>query len=160
MLIKHIFDNWTSTTGDIAKPVTMEGQTQLIEFRTGIKSDLKQLQVLTLQGQTRIAQPNGDSGYLQVGQKAYSLMTQVLVTVKADNQVMNDTSENLRIMDQEILNICGTYKNSSKTGDMVGIKDLVYDVGDRQYESEDDFDKSEWVSIHSVWLWYELIDIT
>jgi hypothetical protein len=160
-LIDYIFDHWTTTTGMIAKPSTRAGQSNTIDFRAGIIDDNKQLQVTVLQGLTRIGQPNGSSGYLQVGQKAYSMLTQMQVTLKAESPVMGDTSDRLRIMEQELLNICGTYKQQSDTvptKDIYGIKDLVYDTGERIYLPEDEFDKSDWRSIHSIWLWYELAD--
>lgn len=158
MLIKWIYDHWSITTGPLAKPATMEGRSNLIEFRTGIKSDLKTLQVLTLQGQTRIGQPNGESGYIGTGTNDASYLTQVLVTTKANSGTMNDTSEHLRLMEKELLQIVGLYLQTPKTPgtDMYGIKNIIYDTGDRQYEPTDDFDKSEWDSIHSIWLWYIL----
>ena len=82
------------------------------------------------------------------------------VTLKAETPIMGDTSDRLRIMEQELLNICGTYKQTNQTGNMAGIKDLIYDQGDRQYMPEDEFDKTDWRSIHNIWLWYELVDIT
>jgi hypothetical protein len=160
MLIDHIFNNWTTSAGDLAKPSTREGQSNKIEFRAGIIDDNKMLQVTALQGLTRVGQPNGSSGYLQVGQKAYSMLTQMQVTLKAETPIMGDTSDRLRIMEQELLNICGTYKQTAQTGNMAGIKDLIYDQGDRQYMPDDEFDKTDWRSIHNVWLWYELTDLT
>ena len=159
MLIKWIYDHWSITTGDLAKPANMEGQDNKIEFRTGIKSDLKELQVLTLQGQTRVGQPDGSTGYIGTGTNDASFLTQVLVTTKADSGSMYDTSEHLRLMEKEIIEICGLYLQTPKTPntDMFGIKNIVYDTGDRQYEPNDDFDKSEWDSIHSIWLWYVLV---
>lgn len=160
MLTDYIFNNWTTTTGAVAKPSTKEGTP--FEFRPGIVDENAQLQVTVLQGLTRIGQPDGSSGYLQVGQKAQSFMTQMQVTTKAEALAMGDVSDRLRIMEQEVINICGTYKQTNQTPgtDISGIKDLVYDTGERIYLAEDEFDKTDWRSIHTIWLWYVLQDIT
>lgn len=160
MLINHIYNNWTTSTGVLAKPAQKDALDNTIDFRAGLIDEDTMLQVTALQGQTRIGQPDGSSGYLQTGQKAYSMLTQILVTLKAESPTMGDTSDRLRIMEQEILNICGTYKQSNQSGNMRGIKDLIYDTGERVYMPEDDFSKSDWRSVHSIWLWYELTDIT
>jgi len=159
MIAKHIFNNWSTTTGVLAKPSAMEGQSQALEFRAGLIDDSKQLQVTVLQGNTRVGMPDGSSGYLQTGQKHNSFLTQVLVTLRATANVMGDISDRLRTMEYEILNICMSYKQTAQTGNMKGIKDLIYETGDRVYLPDDEFDKSDWRSVHSIVLWYTLADV-
>lgn len=159
MIAKHIFNNWSTTTGVLAKPSTQEGQTQELEFRAGFIDDSKQLQVTVLQGSTRVGMPDGSSGYLQTGQKHNSFLTQVTVTLRATANVMGDISDRLRTMERELINICMQYKQVNQTGNMKGIKDLIYEMGDRIYMPEDEFDKSDWRSAHSILLWYTLADV-
>jgi len=162
LLINYIYNNWTTSTGVLAKPASMDALGNTIDFRAGIIDEDTMLQVTTLQGQTRVGQPDGNSGYLQTGQKEMSFLTQIFVTLKAESPTMGDTSDRLRVMEQELLNICGTYKQSNQTPgtDMYAIEDLIYDTGERIYMPEDDFDKTDWRSVHTIWLWYILADIT
>jgi len=129
----------------------MVGQTNYIEFRPGIKDEFKTLQVLALQGRTMVIK------HEQSGFKRQSMTTQVLVTTLAKVISKDDTSSLLRKMDQEVGRICGMYRQVNQTsGDMRGIKDLVYEGNDRIYGPKDAFDKSDWETRHSILMWYEL----
>ena len=155
MLIDYIYAQWpyTSLTGVEAalnKPATMTGQTTTIEFRPGLKDAFKTLQVLTRQGRTVTVD------HKQVGYKHEEMTTQVIVTTLV--RVMNardDTSPFLRLMDQAIQKICGMYRQTNQvSGDMRGVKDLIYEGSDRIYGPKDQFDKSDWQTDHSILLWY------
>ena len=155
MLINHIYNNWsyTSLTGveeGLNKPGTMTGQSNYIEFRAGIKDDFKTLQVLALQGRTVTID------HLQTGYKRESMTTQVWVTTLTRVAEIDDQTSLLRKMDQEIGRICGQYRQANQTGNMAGIKDLIYEGNDRVFGPKDAFNKSDWESRHSILMWYEL----
>jgi hypothetical protein len=156
MLIDYIYSQWSYTglTGAEAglnKPGTPTGQSNYIEFRPGIRDDFKTLQVLALQGRTVVVQ------HEQTGWKRESMTTQVWVTTLTKVIGKDDTSSLLRKMDQEIGRICGTYRQANQSsGDMRGIKDLIYEGNDRIYGPKDAFDKSDWETRHSILMWYEL----
>jgi hypothetical protein len=154
MLIDYIYSKWTTSTGDLAKPATMQGQSNKIEFREGLVSDFKSLQVLTLEDRTQAIT------YEQTGQNRILLQTDVMVTVKAVTMPMN-VATYLNVMDQEIINIAGTYRSAVRAGNgITGIKDLVYNGRQRIYKETDTFDKSDWRSVHSIGMLYELVDNT
>ena len=156
MLRDYIYDKWSYTglTGiesGLNKPATKTGQSNTIEFRPGLRDEFKTLQVLTLQGRTLVQE------HKQTGWKRDLMTTQVWVTTLTKVIGKDDTSSLLRKMDQEIGRICGTYRQTEQlTGDMRGIKDLIYEGNDRIYGPKDTFDKSDWESRHSVLMWYEL----
>ena len=155
MLRDYIFAQWSYTglTGveiGLNKPATPIGQTNTIEFRAGLKDDFKTLQVLCLQGRTVVQQ------HLQTGWKREAMTTQILVSTLIKVIGRDDTSSLLRKMDEEIVRICGMYRQSNQTsGDMRGIKDLIYEGSDRIYGPRDQFDKSEWETRHSILMFYE-----
>lgn len=157
MLIDYIYDQWSYTglTGlevGLNKPATKIGQTTTIEFRPGIKDEFKTLQVLALQGRTLVVK------HEQSGWKRQYMTTQVWITTLAKVMGRDDTGSLLRKMDQEIGRICGTYRQINQTsGDMRGIKDLIYEGNDRIYGPKDTFDKSDWETRHSVLMAYELV---
>ncbi len=155
MLIDYIYDQWSYTglTGAEAglnKPATKTGQTTSIEFRAGIKDEFKTLQVLGLQGRTVVVK------HEQSGFKRQSMTTQVWITTLIKVIGRDDTSSLLRKLDQEVGRICGMYRQVNQTGDMAGIKDLIYEGNDRVYGPKDAFDKSDWETRHSILMWYEL----
>jgi hypothetical protein len=156
MLIDYIYDQWSYTglTGaevGLNKPATKTGQSTYIEFRPGIRDELKTLQVLALQGRTVVVD------HKQSGWKREEMTTQVWVTTLIKVQGRDDTGSLLRKMDQEIGRICGTYRQANQSsGDMRGIKDLIYEGNDRIYGPKDAFDKSDWETRHSILMWYEL----
>jgi len=151
MLIDYIYLRWSYTTGVLAKPVAMQGQTQELEFRTGMVSDFKSLQITTLQGPTQVKE------IIQTGQKRYSMLTMVAVTLRVSLLQRDSPDPILSDMEKEIRRLCGQYQVSNG---MTGIKDLIYDGGDRQYMTTDSFDKSDWRSIEKVWMWYEYADVS
>lgn len=159
MLIGYIYNNWSYTTGNLAKPATMQGQTNIIEFRTGLYSDFKDYQVLTLQGPTRRGLPNGQNPNLQIGQKHISFLTQVNVTFKVISIELNEP-DLLYDMEKELVRILGQYNQADQSGDMRGIKDLFFDQGERQITVNEEFDKSDWRSIWPVTMWYTLQDVS
>ena len=156
MLINYIYDNWSLTglTGveaGLNKPAAKTGQANYIEFRPGIKDEFKTLQVLGLQGRTLVVK------HEQSGFKRQSMTTQVWITTLVKVMGKDDTSSLLRKMDQEVGRICGMYRqNNQVSGDMRGIKDLIYEGNDRIYGPKDAFDKSDWETRHSILMWYEL----
>lgn len=155
MLIDHIYDNWsyTALTGaeeGLNKPAQKVAHTNYIDFRPGIKEELKTLQVLTLQGRTVVVD------HIQTGWKRQVMTTQVWVTTLARVIGRDDTGSILRKMDQEIGRICGMYRQVNQTGEMAGIKDLIYEGNDRVYGPKDRFDKSDWETRHSILMLYEL----
>jgi len=155
MLRDYIYDKWsyTSLTGieaGINKPATKIGQTNSIEFRAGLKDDFKQLQVYCYQGKTVTI------NHQQIGWKREERTTQVWVVTHVEVMGKDDETSLLRLMDEEIDRICGMYRQVDQTsGDMRGIKDLIYEGNDRVYGPQDDFAKSEWETKHSILLWYE-----
>lgn len=165
LLLDYIYNNWpyTTLTGELSainKPAAKEGQNNLIEFRPGLP-DLQSFQVCTLQGRTKAQNPSGESPYLQTGNMQISLLTEVSVVTKAVIVGRDDRTGFLRLMDSAIMKICGQYKQTQQTpgSDMQGIKMLYYDQGDRQYAPNEQADKSDWSTIHQIWLWYILADI-
>lgn len=155
MLINHIYDNWSYTglTGaeeGLNKPTEKTGQSNYIEFRPGLKDDFKTLQVLTMQGRTVVVD------HIQTGWKRESMTTQVWVTTLIKVAEIDDQTSLLRKLDQEIGRICGTYRQSNQTGEMAGIKDLIYEGNDRVFGPKDQWNKSDWETRHSVLMWYEL----
>ena len=153
MLINYIYNNWTTNTGDLAKPGTMTGESNTIEFRRGFPSDFKQLDVTAIEGETMADQ------IIQFGQKILTMKTQVIITLRVQALSQDDPDEILSIMEKELRNICLTYKQSAQSGDMRGIKDLVYERARRVYLPSDTWDKSEWGSEHSIQMWYQLNDV-
>ncbi len=160
MLIDHIFTNWSYTTltginSGINKPSVPTSQTNTIDFRAGIDDDFKTLQVTALQGDTNIVE------HLHTGQKREILTTEIMVTCKAFIMGRDDVTGLLRLMDQEIGRICGQYKQMNQSGEMAGIKDLMYQRGRRIYSISpvDMSDKSEWKTVHTILMWYELVDV-
>ncbi len=156
MLIDHIYNNWSFTglTGDeegLNKPLTKTGQTNYIEFRPGIKDEFKTIEVLTLQGRTMVVE------HLQTGWKREKMTTQVWVTTKIRVSEIDDSTTLLRKMDQEIGRICGMYRQANQTGEMAGIKDLIYEGNDRVYGPKDQWNKSDWETRHSILMFYELV---
>lgn len=154
MLIDYIYDNWsyTSLTGNdvvLNKPASKVGQ--YMEFRTGIKDDYKSLQVVGRQGRTVVVK------HEQAGWKRELMTTQIWVTTVAKVLGMGDVSNRLRLLDQEIGRVCGMYIQANSTGEMAGIKDLIYEGNDRIYGPKEDFSKSDWESAHSVLMFYELV---
>jgi len=155
MLRDYIYDKWsyTSLTGieaGLNKPITKIGQTNSIEFRAGLKDDFKQLQVYCYQGKTVTI------NHQQIGWKREERTTQVWVVTHVEVMGKDDETSLLRLMDEEIDRICGMYRQVEQTsGDMRGIKDLIYEGNDRVYGAQDDFAKSEWETKHSILLWYE-----
>lgn len=159
MLINHIYNNWsyTTLTGDLAglnKPPVPSGQSNTIDFRAGIKDDFKTLQVTALQGRTLVVE------HLQVGYKSELMTTQILVRANAKIIGRDDVTDYLRYMNQEIGSICGRYKQVNQTGNMAGIKDLIYEGNEYEYMPNDKSDKSDWGTIHSILMFYELRDIS
>lgn len=155
MLINHIYDNWSYTglTGaeeGLNKPAEKTGQSNYIEFRPGLKDDFKTLQVLTMQGRTVVVD------HIQTGWKRESMTTQVWVTTLIKVAEIDDQTSLLRKLDQEIGRICGTYRQINQTGEMAGIKDLIYEGNDRVFGPKDQWNKSDWETRHSVLMWYEL----
>jgi len=160
MLINHIFENWsyTTLTGDLDalnKPTDPTAQTNYIDFRAGIDDDFKTLEVTALEGDTVVQEHNN------TGQKSQSMTTEVMVMCKAFIIGRDDTTGFLRMMNQEVQRICGQYKQINQTGEMFGIKDLIYQRGRPQYSMNpvDRSDKSKWSVIHSILMWYELRDV-
>jgi hypothetical protein len=155
-LINYIYDKWsyTSETGlleGLNKPAEKTGQSNYIEFRPGIKDTFKTLQVLTKQGRTVVVD------HIQTGWKRESMTTQVWVTTLVKVAEIDDQTPLLRKMDQEIGRICGMYRQANQvSGDMRGIKDLIYEGNDRVYGPKDQWNKSDWETNHSVLMWYEL----
>ena len=155
MLIKHIYNNWSYTTltgGEegLNKPAEMTGATNYIEFRPGIKDEFKTLQVLALQGRTMVVE------HKQTGWKREIMTTQVWVTTLVKVAEIDDQTSLLRKMDQEIGRICGMYRQANQTGNMKGIKDLIYEGNDRVYGPKDQWNKSDWETRHSILMFYEL----
>jgi len=155
MLINHIYNNWsyTSLTGGeegLNKPSTATGQSNYIEFRAGNKDDFKTLQVLTKKGRTVVVK------HIQDGWKREVMTTQVWVTTLVKVAEIDDSTSLLRLMDQEIGRICGMYIQSNQTGNMAGIKDLIYEGSDAIYGPKDQWNKSDWGTNHSVLMFYEL----
>ena len=153
MLINHIYNKWSTTTGNLAKPASMEGQTNLIEFKRGFPSEFKSLSVTAVQGITQVRE------YLQFGQKIVSMQTQVIVTLRVNTMGLDDPDDVLSKMEEELENICFQYQQNQSTGNMAGIKDLIYEQGRREYMPSDSWDKSEWMSAHSIQMWYQLSDV-
>ncbi len=160
MLINHIFNNWsyTTLTGDtdaLNKPTDPSSQTNYIDFRAGFDDDFKTLEVTALEGDTVVQEQ------INTGQKRQSMTTEVMVTCKAFIIGRDDVTGFLRMMNQEVQRICGQYKQVNQTGEMAGIKDLVYQRGRPQYSiaPPDRSDKSKWTTTHSILMWYELVDI-
>jgi hypothetical protein len=133
----------------------MQGQNNKIEFRTGLKSDFKSLQVTTVQGRTVVQE------HLGMGSSRDLMNTEVIVTLRASTMTPN-IAQYLGTMEQELMNIVGTYKQSAQSvgTDMSGIKWLRYEQGQRIYNELEDYTKSDWRSQHSVVMIYELVDIT
>jgi hypothetical protein len=155
MLIDYIYNNWpyTSETGlleGLNKPAAKSGQSNYIEFRAGIKDDFKTLQVLTRQGRTVTV------NHMQTGWKRESMTTQVWVTTLIKVAEIDDSTPLLRKLDQAVAKICGMYRQSNQTGNMAGIKDLIYEGNDRVYGTKDQWNKSDWMTNHSVLMFYEL----
>lgn len=153
MIINHIYNNWTTNTGDLAKPGTMTGEFNTIEFKRGFPGEFKQLDVTAIEGETNLQQ------VIQTMQKIVMMTTQVIVTVRVQALQADDPDELLSIMEKEIKNICFQYKQTAQSGDMRGIKDLIYERGRRVYLPNDSWDKSEWGSEHSIQMWYQLADV-
>jgi len=87
------------------------------------------------------------------------MQTGVTVTLRVmllSNEAPDDL---LHDMEQELTRICGQYQQSQQVGEMAGIKDLIYEGGERNYLPEDTWDKKEWSSTHLVQMWYQLNDI-
>lgn len=152
MLIDYIYLKW-SLTGDVSKPVQMEGIDNLIEFKMGIYDEFQGVQVLTLQDKTEVGVPNsGESGYLQIGtDKRISLLTTVFVTLKM--MADNTPDPTLHQMETELLRIVGRYAKESNP--IIGIKDIFYNRGERQYVRDEEIIQSEWRSNHEIIMWYE-----
>ena len=156
MLIDYIYSQWsysglTGPESGLNKPATKTGQTNTIEFRPGLKDEFKTLQVLTRQGRTLVQEHKQDGSW-----KRQLMTTQVWVTTLVKVIGRDDTGSLLRKMDQKIEEICGMYAQANQTsGDMRGIKDLIYEGNERVYGPKDTFDKSDWESVHSVLMWYE-----
>jgi hypothetical protein len=160
MAINHIFNNWsyTALTGELSglnKPTVPSGQTNTIDFRAGIDDDFKTLEVTCLQGDTNAIEHHN------IGQKRIEFTTEIMVTCKAFLIGRDDVKNFLKKMDDEIVRICGQYKQSAQTGQMVGIKDWIYQRGRRVYNISpmDMSDKSEWKTLHTILMWYELADV-
>lgn len=153
MLIDKIYEDWSFTTGYLAKPVTPQGQTQSIEFRRGIPGEFKSISVTTLQQRTVVRE------YIQLGQKIQSMQTGVTVTLRVMLRDIDAPDDYLTDMEQELQRICGQYQQANQVGELAGIKDLIYEGGERQYLPEDTWDKKEWASTHLVQMWYQLNDI-
>lgn len=154
MIKNYIYDQWSFTTGNLAKPASPTGQSNLIEFRRGFPSDLKSLSVTVVQGRTQVRE------YMQFGQKIQSMQTQVIVTLRVQTLNQDDPDDVLALMEDELVRICGQYQQSAQvSGDMRGVKDLIYEAGERQYLPNDTWDKSEYASMHSILVWYQLSDV-
>jgi hypothetical protein len=157
MLIDYIYSQWpyTSETGlleGLNKPNEKEGQSNYIEFRAGDKDTFKTLQVLTKQGRTVVVK------HEQSGFKRQAYTTQVWVKTLIKVQGIGDTTPLLRKLDQAVDRICGMYRQINQTsGDMRGIKDLIYEGNDRVYGPKDQWDKSDWETNHSVLMFYEKV---
>jgi hypothetical protein len=156
MLIDHIYNNWSYTglTGGeegLNKPPTRTGSPNYIEFRAGIEDEYKTLEVLALQGRTVVVD------HLHTGWKRESMTTQVWVTTKIKVAEIDDETSLLRKMDQEVGRICGMYRQANQSGEMRGIKDLIYEGNDRLYGTKDQWNKSDWKTRHSILMWYELM---
>ena len=160
MMTNHIYNNWsyTTLTGELSglnKPPAPTAQNNTIDFRAGIDDDFKTLEVTCLEGDT-------DANQLeQIGQKRVEFLTEIMVTTKAFIIGRDDVTGFLRMMDAEIRRICGQYKQSLQTGNMAGIKDLIYRRGRRIYNISpiDMSDKSKWATLHTIQMWYELVDV-
>ena len=156
-LINYIYAQWpyTGLTGleeGLNKPAEKTGHSNYIQFRPGIKDEVSNLQVLTKQGRTVVVEHN------QTGWKRELLTTQVWVTTLVKMVELDDTTSLLRKMDQAIHKICGTYRQVNQvSGDMRGIKDLIYEGNDRVYGPKDAWNKSDWETNHSVLMWYEKV---
>jgi len=153
MMIDYIYDNWSITTGNAAKPATPTGQSNYIEFRRGIPGEFKSISVTTLQQKTLVRE------IIQFGQKIQMMQTSVTVTLRVMLLTNNSPDDLLHDMEQELTRICGQYQQSQQVGEMAGIKDLIYEGGERNYLPEDTWDKKEWSSTHLVQMWYQLNDI-
>ena len=153
MLIEKIYDEWSFTTGYLAKPPTPQGQDNTIEFRRGIPGEFKSISVTTLQQRTVVRE------YIQLGQKMQSMQTGVTVTLRVMLREIGAPDDYLKKMEDELQRICGQYKQMNQVGEYMGIKDLIYEGGERQYLPEDTWDKKERASTHLVQMWYELHDI-
>ncbi len=156
MLRDYIFAQWpysglTNEEVGLNKPTTPTGQSNYIEFRAGLKDDFKTLQVLCLQGRTVVVQ------HMQTGWKRELMTTQVMVSTLVKVIGRDDTSTLLRKLDQAVNDICVMYRQANQvSGDMRGIKDLIYEGSDRIYGPRDQFDKSEWETRHSILMLYEI----
>lgn len=155
MLINHIFNNWpyTGLTGQeegLNKPATATGAGNYIEFRAGIEDEYKTLEVLALQGRTVTVD------HINNGWKNDIFTTQVWVTTKIKVAEIDDSTTLLRRLDQAVSKICGMYRQASQTGEMRGIKDLIYEGNDRIYGPKDQWNKSDWKTRHSILMWYQL----
>jgi len=160
MMINHIYNNWSysTLTGELSalnKPPIPSGQNNTIDFRAGVQDDFKTLEVTCLESDTNVVDSK------QIGRKSLLLTTGVMVTCKAKIIGRDDVTGFLRLMNQEIGRICGQYVQQNQTGEMFGIKDLRYQRGRPQYSIApiDRSDKSEWSSLHTILMWYELRDI-
>ena len=149
MLIDYTFNNWSITTGSLAKPATAQGQSNLLEFRRGFPSEFKMLSVTALQGRTETREIE------QLGQKRLSMGTQVILTLRVQTMAQNEPDDILTDMEHEISRQAGTYIPNS----IPGIKDLIFEKSERQYLPSDEWDKSEWVEATSILMWYELVDV-
>ena len=158
MLINYIYSKWSFTglTGleeGLNKPAEKSGHSNYIQFRPGIKDEVSNLQVLTKQGRTVTVEHKVDGSW-----KRELRTTQVWVTTLVKMVELDDTTSLLRKMDQEIDRICGMYQQSAiVSGDMRGIKDLIYEGNDRVYGPRDSWQKSDWETNHSILMWYEKV---
>ena len=90
MILDYIYDQW-SLSGNLAKPATITGINNKIEFRRGFPSDFKSLTVTAVQGRTQVRE------YIQLGQKRLSMQTQVLITLTVQTINLDDPDDVLKI---------------------------------------------------------------
>lgn len=151
LLIQYIYDKWSFTTGDIAKPTTFPSSDKL-SFRVGFFDFSRPYEVNCLQTETVPT-------WWDNGRRRVQLLTTVEVHLRMD-RIDRDAIKadpQLAQMEFEIMRIALQYNKS--TQDIPGIKDLIWIGQSRNYNVSDEYSLTDWRSIVRINMQYEKVNV-
>ena len=152
-IIQYIFDKWSilvPAKGSNMKP-DYESEPDTVSFKPGFPDFFRPYEICCVQTRTLLLEKID-------GKHVFTTGLDVMIRMKRIERDAIDTEPQLENMENEVQRIIENYE-----GEIVGIKDLVYDENpsvQRVYNGTDNWAKSDWRSVVRIKVFYEKEDVS